>query len=923
MITGLIVKNYRIFDKEHFIELKPLTLFTGTNNSGKSSILNIFNILKLIFHKDQSLANLYENGIDNELIKEFNKYYGGFENLFNNTIEDDKMIIGFRWHESYIDTDLFFKFTFSKKGELLEYLISDTLNPDEEELEIYVDEQTPVDEEEVTKNGTPPLHESILLKCCKEQEYIQVNYVKINQIISKAEKRNIVHKVVCQKLIHFVDNHFGANNINLQREVETFLNEALSKAGNLRIITNKSDFPKSDFNDKSNEINLLNAILLNLDEYNISEQDIIKVVAALDNKIPVSNLFDGLAYNVENELLEILKLSDNFNTVYINEEGLSTNLYQLIQDKLNLKVRQVIKEILTPFLEKRLDDFYKNELSVLGTSLMHDFNVEIEIEKNIDFVDDFFLYDKIDIDQRPFTISYEDKLTNKSEEISKHDSFYDFDDLDINNYVEIDFDVFSQFQFNARFEESDWVTIYNIYLKYYPDCSIDKDDFTKKFNDILCNYFSKVQFGMDHVDYIENPFTLQRAIANDLMDTSSILNFVSKYSIGFLYPNWDVIFHHFTINPTNEYKNIIELIMESDDLFFDNTEKFKAQIKKLSFFLIDYAVADDFSINDKLFLTELYFLLFRKLNVNTPVFVSPVDVESVFKHFQDVFDCRFPDYSFSNFKKMQSGTTYSQREKLLSKYLLNFNWLNKEMESVYVTSTNKLSETRTNILSADDDLSRIISEFHVLKEKQKKEVILHLKKHLTKMEICDDIQLDIQPLTDTFSIYIIKNGIKTLLLDNGYGVINLVMPLLFMAIKMETLSNGVFVLKEPEIGLHPALQSKLADVFVDFIITNRAWYANGDIAYVANGTILIETHSEYLIRKLQYLSVKDKKSIDKKDVVIYYFSHPMKVSENNPRIKKILIKENGSLTDNFGPGFFDESGNIVYELIKLQALNNN
>jgi hypothetical protein len=52
-------------------------------------------------------------------------------------------------------------------------------------------------------------------------------------------------------------------------------------------------------------------------------------------------------------------------------------------------------------------------------------------------------------------------------------------------------------------------------------------------------------------------------------------------------------------------------------------------------------------------------------------------------------------------------------------------------------------------------------------------------------------------------------------------------------------------------------------------------------------------------------------------VVIYYFNNPKKVPENEPQIKRITILKDGSLSDNFGPGFIDEGINLKFELLRL------
>lgn len=124
--------------------------------------------------------------------------------------------------------------------------------------------------------------------------------------------------------------------------------------------------------------------------------------------------------------------------------------------------------------------------------------------------------------------------------------------------------------------------------------------------------------------------------------------------------------------------------------------------------------------------------------------------------------------------------------------------------------------------------------------------------------------------------------------------------------------ESVLILEEPEVNLHPSFQSKLADLFAKSIENDRIQF-------------IIETHSEYLIRKLQYLIAQTKAQPDKvmtplkpEDVIIYYFYD----SAEEKKPLKITIDEDGSLSDDFGPGFYDEAATWELELLKLKRKKN-
>ena len=119
------------------------------------------------------------------------------------------------------------------------------------------------------------------------------------------------------------------------------------------------------------------------------------------------------------------------------------------------------------------------------------------------------------------------------------------------------------------------------------------------------------------------------------------------------------------------------------------------------------------------------------------------------------------------------------------------------------------------------------------------------------------------------------------------------------------LNRPIFI-QQPELHLHPNAQAELADVF-SYFISNKS----SSINYPR---LIIETHSEHLIRKLQVLIAS--KKINKEDVSINYFYNV----NGETKIKQMVIEDNGFFKDIWPNGFFDNSYNLAKELI--QASNN-
>lgn len=122
----------------------------------------------------------------------------------------------------------------------------------------------------------------------------------------------------------------------------------------------------------------------------------------------------------------------------------------------------------------------------------------------------------------------------------------------------------------------------------------------------------------------------------------------------------------------------------------------------------------------------------------------------------------------------------------------------------------------------------------------------------------------------------------------------------------------LFYLEEPESNLHPNWQSLLMELIIEM---NELFHIK----------FIIETHSEYLVRKLQYIMADNQKNICEDTVLIYYFNSDKHVNEvhGEPKVKRIKVDQYGNLSSNFGPGFYDEAINLEFELLKIRKYQNN
>lgn len=107
-------------------------------------------------------------------------------------------------------------------------------------------------------------------------------------------------------------------------------------------------------------------------------------------------------------------------------------------------------------------------------------------------------------------------------------------------------------------------------------------------------------------------------------------------------------------------------------------------------------------------------------------------------------------------------------------------------------------------------------------------------------------------------------------------------------------------LEEPECHLHPMYQSLLADML------NEA-YKDYNVHFI------VETHSEYLIRKAQVLVAQQKYETEEE----LNEDNPFKVYyiPNDTEPYEMAFNIDGRFKNEFGKGFFDEASNLAFEIL--------
>jgi len=248
----------------------------------------------------------------------------------------------------------------------------------------------------------------------------------------------------------------------------------------------------------------------------------------------------------------------------------------------------------------------------------------------------------------------------------------------------------------------------------------------------------------------------------------------------------------------------------------------------------------------------------------------------------------------------------------------------QQLKSISFLSANRTLPKRINSILERDDFSKTAKALFLLNEGKFNEAMNFVNTWVRKFDLGESVRIDKDEDTAQFKFYLVlQNGKETLLADAGFGVLQ-IMPLILGCFNpapftshwfedeevLESENERIIVIEEPETNLHPALQSMLADMFVE-------------AAKKFNTQFIIETHSEYLIRKLQYLTAKTDHNLKPEDTLIYYFHPPGNIPIGEEQVKKININTDGSLTDDFGSGFFDEADKIAISLWNMNKSRKN
>lgn len=154
---------------------------------------------------------------------------------------------------------------------------------------------------------------------------------------------------------------------------------------------------------------------------------------------------------------------------------------------------------------------------------------------------------------------------------------------------------------------------------------------------------------------------------------------------------------------------------------------------------------------------------------------------------------------------------------------------------------------------------------------------------------------------EKYAIHIVNNsGLEVSIKHVGFGI-SQILPIIVEGLRMK--NNGTLVLEQPEIHLHPKIQSLLFDFLYSLTLQGKK--------------VIIETHSDHLITRMRRRIAEDCNNQLNNKISLMFIEEN---EQGESMFRCLDFNELGSLSLNYYPKDFVEQTNIEYRaIVKAQA----
>jgi len=170
---------------------------------------------------------------------------------------------------------------------------------------------------------------------------------------------------------------------------------------------------------------------------------------------------------------------------------------------------------------------------------------------------------------------------------------------------------------------------------------------------------------------------------------------------------------------------------------------------------------------------------------------------------------------------------------------------------------------------------------------------------LTYLQIAEDLRTkDMGKLGHELKVKLTDSDHEQDLMHVGVGV-SQVLPILIVCLLAS--EDTTLIFEQPELHLHPFVQTRLADFFLSMSLLNKQ--------------CIIETHSEYLINRLRFRVASDSSPLPQDSLnqkIKIYFTEKV---EGVSQYREVTVNKYGAIVD-WPKGFFDQSQREAEEILR-------
>lgn len=370
-------------------------------------------------------------------------------------------------------------------------------------------------------------------------------------------------------------------------------------------------------------------------------------------------------------------------------------------------------------------------------------------------------------------------------------------------------------------------------------------------------------------------------------NTSVLTKYASPYS-------------RFSSSDSDEIESRLEMLLKQRDQTLSELKEFEGDAAQLArvnanFKLIDKRIAQLKKMSDpfegKLKVEDIEY----KCPINIP---SPSDRLSLISEILYSISEKFDDRILRTYSDDSGTLSITEPAKRTEQEKAFGRMVNSEARRLsgvrmntieYISAHAASQKVLFSIEDKNDYMASVIRDFKQSRINKGDKEDIFISRWMEQLSI--GVNYEINPISgEAYTMDITNMQGETMpLADMGMGSIQMMIFLLKLAtiIRGKRGNSCIIIVEEPEQNIHPKLQSKLTELFAEVNKEHKFRF-------------VIETHSEYIIRKSQAMVANGDVEFEKNPFKVFFFP-----DEGEPY--DMEYQESGLFKNKFDEGFFDEA----------------